>query len=52
MNTIEPFELLLDLERRTVKGSVGLPSLDQVKDEWVGVGFRIGDSKLIAAMAS
>ncbi len=51
MNTIEPFDLLLDLERRTVKGSVGLPSLDQVKDEWVGVGFRIGDSKLIAAMA-
>jgi len=42
---------LLDLERRTVKGSVGLPALDQVKDEWVGVGFRIGDSKLIAAMA-
>lgn len=42
---------MLDLERRTVKGSVGLPALDQVKDEWVGVGFRIGDSKLIAAMA-
>ena len=51
MNTNEPFDLLQDLERRTVKGSVGLPSLDQVKDEWVGVGFRIGDSKLIAAMS-
>ncbi len=42
---------MLDLERRTVKSSAGLPSLDLVKDEWVGVGFRIGDSKLIAAMS-
>lgn len=51
MNTNEPFDLLLDLERRTVKSSAGLPSLDLVKNEWVGVGFRIGDSKLIAAMS-
>ena len=51
MNTNEPFDLLLDLERRTVKHSAGLPTLDQVKDEWVGVGFRIGDSKLIVAMS-
>ena len=51
MKTREPFDLLLDLERRTVKSSAGLPSLDLVKNEWVGVGFRIGDSKLIAAMS-
>ena len=51
MKTSEPFDLLLDLERRTVKSSAGLPSLDLVKNEWVGVGFRIGDSKLIAAMS-
>ena len=51
MKTSEPFDLLLDLERRTVKSSVGLPALDLVVDEWVGVGFRIGDSKLIAAMS-
>ena len=51
MNKSEPFDLLLDLERRTVKSSAGLPSLDLVKNEWVGVGFRIGDSKLIAAMS-
>lgn len=51
MNTSEPFDLLLDLEARTVKSSVGLPALDQVDNEWVGVGFRIGDSKLIAAMS-
>ena len=51
MNTSEPFDLLLDLEARTIKSSVGLPALDQVDNEWVGVGFRIGDSKLIAAMS-
>ena len=51
MNTTDPFDLLLDLERRTIKGSAGLPTLDEVRDEWVGVGFRIGGSKLIASMA-
>ena len=51
MNKSEPFDLLLDLEARTIKSSVGLPALDQVDNEWVGVGFRIGDSKLIAAMS-
>jgi len=51
MNTSNPFDLLLDLERRTVKGAASLPTLERVADEWVGVGFRIGDSRLIAAMS-
>lgn len=51
MNTSDPFDLLLDLETRTLKGSADLPALDQVEGEWVGVGFRIGDSKLIASMS-
>lgn len=51
MNTTDPFELLLDLERRTIKASAGLPTLDEVQAEWVGVGFRVGDSKLVASMA-
>ncbi|HHJ35807.1 MAG TPA: chemotaxis protein CheW [Gammaproteobacteria bacterium] len=51
MNTSNPFDLLLDLERRTIRASAGLPTLDQIEDEWVGVGFRIGNSKLIAAMS-
>jgi len=28
-----------------------MPALDLVEEEWVGVGFRIGDSKLIASMS-
>jgi len=51
MNTRDPFDLLLDLERRTLKLSADLPRLDEVQKEWVGVGFRIGDSKLIASMS-
>ncbi len=51
MNTTNPFDLLLELEKRTIKASAGLPTLDEVQDEWVGVGFRIGDSRLIASMA-
>ncbi len=51
MNTTEPFDLLLDIERRTVKSSAGLPMRNQVSDDWVGIAFRIGDSKLLAAMS-
>jgi twitching motility protein PilI len=51
MNTSDPFDLLLDLESRTLKGSSSLPTLDQVDEEWVGVGFRVGDSRLIASMS-
>ena len=51
MKKNNPFDLLLDLERRTLEASAGLPTLGEVQSEWVGVGFRIGDSKLIASMA-
>jgi twitching motility protein PilI len=51
MNTSGPFDLLLDLEKRTLKGSTGLPALDLVEEEWVGIGFRVGDSRLIASMS-
>lgn len=52
MNALEPFDLLLDLERRTVEGSKGLPTIDLVEEDWVGVGFRVGDAKLIASMTA
>ena len=51
MNTSDPFDLLIDLEKRTLARSTDLPTLDKAEDEWVGVGFRIGDSKLIATMS-
>lgn len=51
MNTSDPFDVLLDLEKRTVEASIASPVLEQVKDEWVGVGFRIGESRLITPMS-
>lgn len=51
MTISNPFDLLRDLEARTLKGLAGMPALDLVKQEWVGVGFRVGDSKLIAPMS-
>lgn len=51
MNKSDPFDLLLDLDKRTLKGSSGMPALDLVEEEWIGVGFRIGDSRLIASMS-
>ncbi len=50
MNIIDPFDFLRDLENRTVEGSAGMPSLVQIEEEWIGVGFRVGSSKLIASM--
>jgi twitching motility protein PilI len=50
VNTSDPFDLLLDIEQRCQANAAGLPTLDKVEDEWVGVGFRIGDDRLIAPM--
>ena len=51
MTITNPFDFLQDLERRTLAGSSQLPEIDQLSDAWVGVGFRIGDSRLIADMS-
>lgn len=50
MNTGDPFDLLLEIERRCQENASGLPQSDISDQEWVGVGFRIGSDKLIAAM--
>jgi twitching motility protein PilI len=51
MNISDPFDVLLDLEKRTVNASIASPVLDQMSEEWVGVGFRIGESRLITPMS-
>lgn len=51
MSIANPFDFLVDLEKRTLAGGAGLPALDQIEAEWVGIGFRIGDSKLMASMS-
>jgi len=50
--SVQPFDLLLDMERRCQQIAALLPELDKkVEDEWVGIGFRIGNNKLMAAMS-
>ncbi len=51
MNTSDPFDVLQDLERRTLNAPIDLTVLDQAEEEWVGVGFRVGTSRLIASMS-
>lgn len=43
----QPFELLLEMERRSRAAVAGQGSLDQ-PSEWVGVGFRVGDEHFVA----
>lgn len=52
MNTSNPFDFLQELEQRTLEGASSLPAVDQESDTWVGVGFRIGESRLIADMSA
>lgn len=51
METSDPFILLKDIERRCELNAGDLPGLDKADDEWVGIGFRIGNDKLIASMS-
>lgn len=50
MYTGNPFDYLLNLESRCKTDSAGIPTMDQVEEEWVGVGFRIGKEKFLASM--
>lgn len=51
MSTGDPFEILLEIERRCQLTADSLPTAGEVEDKWVGVGFRVGDDKLIADMS-
>ena len=51
MNREDPFDFLLNIERCCQANAAGLPTLDEADDEWVGVGFRIGEDRLIAPMS-
>ncbi len=50
MNTEHPFDLLCHYEQRVLQGEVSLPEADLAKNEWVGLGFRIGKNRLLCDM--
>jgi twitching motility protein PilI len=47
----QPFELLTEIERRSRKMHSGSGGAD-APNEWVGVGFRIGDERFVASRDS
>jgi twitching motility protein PilI len=50
VNTDNPFKLLLDIEQHCQQTAAELPSAVEAEEKWVGVGFRVGNDKLIASM--
>ena len=44
----QPFELLQEMERRSRAAHAGAAA-GAISEEWVGVGFRIGDEQFVAA---
>ncbi len=46
----EPVDLLIDYERRLTEVGARLPEQEEVRDRWSGIGFRIGDHRLVASM--
>ena len=46
----DPFQRLLEIEQKCRASAAALPSLDSDKDEWSGIGFRIGDTEFLSKM--
>lgn len=46
----EPIDLLLGHERRLTEAGAALPAQREIRDRWTGIGFRVGDHRLMASM--
>ncbi|MCW8854995.1 MAG: chemotaxis protein CheW [Gammaproteobacteria bacterium] len=46
----DPFQRLQELEKLCIDRAAALPSLDSSVNEWVGIGFNIGDIELVSRM--
>lgn len=47
----QPFELLLELERRARAAIAAREGAPTSADEWVGIGFRLGDERFVTSRA-
>ena len=50
MSIASPYELLKQLDARCRKNSSGLPVASGIIEDWLGIGFAIGDLPLLAKM--
>lgn len=46
----DPTALLADIQRRSRSNAAGLPQQEQSVEEWHGIGFRIGQLRLLAPL--
>ncbi len=46
----KPIDLLRDIERRCRSHAHPLPSQTELKEDWLGIGFRLGDLRLVAPL--
>lgn len=46
----DAFDLLRTIERRSREHARGLPEQLEVKTTWAGIGFRVGDARLVAPL--
>jgi len=47
---LEPLSLLLDIETRSRRNALGIPQQIEVRRSWSGIGFRVGEHRLVAAL--
>ncbi len=45
------FELLLDMDRRCRSLAAGLPLQEAHQQDWIGIGFRMGEQRFVALLA-
>ena len=50
MSIASPYELLKQLDARCRRNSSGLPVASGIVDDWIGIGFSISDTALLAKM--
>ena len=46
----QPIQLLFDIEQQGKAVAKGLPQQVDIKETWSGIGFRIGDTNLVAPL--
>jgi len=50
-SSVAPFELLRQIEYRSQTRALGLPQQIEVRRTWSGIGFRLGETHLVAPMS-
>lgn len=46
----DPIAILQEIEQRCHSAASGLPQQESAREEWLGVGFRLGESRLVTPL--